>query len=302
MQALPHQRADRVPSDEQVLLLFDILPTNSWASVEAGLSPSLSVPVFGAGQTQTRAHSFMPELLEHMGHGRMQAEAIVSHRIRLADAARGVTAVVPCIPGLVPHVRLFGHVDGGMLGEFFRQQQQAPRDEPVVFELSTLGGDPDIGRRLAQEIRLWREHAGVDVYFLGKTFVYSAGVTVMSAFPVNRRFLTEDTVLLIHERKITKTIELNGALRACKALVDDVLAQLESGQRVEERDFARLVQGSHLSAADLRERVLSRDWYVAAAEALRHGLVAGLIDDSGAAMPLPGAGASLAPPSGSSSA
>lgn len=188
---------------------------------------------------------------------------------------------VPNIPGLVPHIRLFGHVDGGMLSEFFRQQQQAPRDAPVVFELSTLGGDPDIGRRMAQEIRLWREHRQVDVYFLGKTFVYSAGVTIMSAFPVNRRFITEDTVLLVHERKITKTVELKGALRACRALVEDVLAQLESGQRVEDRDFARLVQGSRMTHAELRDRVLTRDWYVPAAEALELGLVANIIDDAG---------------------
>lgn len=188
---------------------------------------------------------------------------------------------VPKIPGLVPHIRLFGHVDGGMLSEFFRQQQQAPRDAPVVFELSTLGGDPDIGRRMAQEIRLWREHRQVDVYFLGKTFVYSAGVTIMSAFPVNRRFITEDTVLLVHERKITKTVELKGALRACRALVEDVLAQLESGQRVEDRDFVRLVQGSRMTHAELRDRVLTRDWYVPAAEALELGLVANIIDDAG---------------------
>jgi ATP-dependent Clp protease protease subunit len=185
------------------------------------------------------------------------------------------------LPTLAPHIRLFGHVDGGMLSEFFRQQREAPKDEPIVFELSTLGGDPDIGRRLAQEIRLWRAHGQVDVYFLGKTFVYSAGVTVMSAFPVDRRFITDDTVLLVHERKITKTIELQGALRACKALVDDVLAQLESGQRVEDRDFARLVQGSKITHEELRERVLSRDWYVPAAQALELGLVANTIDDRG---------------------
>jgi ATP-dependent Clp protease protease subunit len=185
------------------------------------------------------------------------------------------------LPTLAPHIRLFGHVDGGMLCEFFRQQREAPQNEPIVFELSTLGGDPDIGRRLAQEIRLWHAHGQVDVYFLGKTFVYSAGVTVMSAFPVDRRFITDDTVLLVHERKITKTIELQGALRACKALVDDVLAQLESGQRVEDRDFARLVQGSKITHEELRERVLSRDWYVPAAQALELGLVASIIDDTG---------------------
>ena len=189
------------------------------------------------------------------------------------------------LPTLTPHIRLFGRVDAGMLGEFFRQQQDAPRGEALVFELSTQGGDADIGRRLAQEIRQWRQHGQVDVFFLGKTFVYSAGVTIMSAFPVNRRFLTEDTELLIHERKIKKTVELNGALRACTALLQDVLAQLEAGQAVEDSDLVRLVEGTRMSVDMLREHVLSRDWYVTAAQALSLGLVGAMLDDAGRVMP-----------------
>ena len=38
---------------------------------------------------QTHAQRFMPELLEHIGEGRMKPEVIISHRMRLADAARG---------------------------------------------------------------------------------------------------------------------------------------------------------------------------------------------------------------------
>ena len=38
---------------------------------------------------QTHAQQFMPELLEHIGNGRMKPEVIISHRMKLADAARG---------------------------------------------------------------------------------------------------------------------------------------------------------------------------------------------------------------------
>ncbi|MFC5606157.1 zinc-dependent alcohol dehydrogenase [Variovorax soli] len=38
---------------------------------------------------QTHAQRFMPELLENIGEGRMKPEVIISHRMRLADAARG---------------------------------------------------------------------------------------------------------------------------------------------------------------------------------------------------------------------
>ena len=38
---------------------------------------------------QTHVQRFIPELLEHIGEGRMKPEVIISHRMRLADAARG---------------------------------------------------------------------------------------------------------------------------------------------------------------------------------------------------------------------
>ena len=38
---------------------------------------------------QTHAQRFMPELLVHIGNGRMKPEAIITHRMKLADAARG---------------------------------------------------------------------------------------------------------------------------------------------------------------------------------------------------------------------
>jgi threonine dehydrogenase-like Zn-dependent dehydrogenase len=38
---------------------------------------------------QTHVQRFLPELLEHIGNGRLQPHAIVSHRLALEDAARG---------------------------------------------------------------------------------------------------------------------------------------------------------------------------------------------------------------------
>lgn len=42
---------------------------------------------FRMGQTHVQHH--MPELLEHIGNGKLQPEAIVSHNLKLQDAARG---------------------------------------------------------------------------------------------------------------------------------------------------------------------------------------------------------------------
>ena len=44
--------------------------------------------------------------------------------------------------------------------------------------------------------------------FLGKTLVASAGVTVMAAFPKDKRWLTRDAALLIHGRRIVKDLHL----------------------------------------------------------------------------------------------
>lgn len=181
------------------------------------------------------------------------------------------------IPRLAPDIRLYGSVGPNMLAEFFRQQAEAPQTGPLVLELSSNGGDADLGRRIAQELRLWQEKQGREVWFLGKTYLFSAGVTVMSAIPSSRRFLTADCEVLIHERKMQKELRLDGALRACRAAVQDVLAEIESGQRLERRDFAALAEGTTLSVDDIAERVFDKDWYLSADQALELGLVAGVI-------------------------
>lgn len=181
------------------------------------------------------------------------------------------------LPSLAPDIRLFGKVSDDMLGEFFRQQAAVEPGRPVVLELSTSGGDADVGRRIAQEIRLWQMQAGCELFFLGKTYVYSAGITIMSGFLKSHRFLTADCELLIHERKLKKDIHLDGALRGCLSAVNDLLAQIESGQRLEKQGFEELVKGSSLSAQALIDKVYTKDWYLSADEALAHGLVQGLV-------------------------
>ena len=180
------------------------------------------------------------------------------------------------LPSLAPDIRLFGNVNEAMLSEFFRQQSEARAGAPIVFELSTSGGDAESGRRIAEELRLWQQ-ADTEIFFLGKTYVFSAGITIMSSIPRSHRFLTRDCELLIHERKMTKQITLDGALRSCRAKINDVLAEIESGQRLQTEGFAQLVQGCSLTVQDVEKKVLEKDWYLTAQEALDHGLVAGVV-------------------------
>ena len=176
-----------------------------------------------------------------------------------------------------PDIRLFGKVDESMLSTFLQQQVSARTDKPVTLELSTSGGNADIGRRIANELAQWQRALGVEVRFLGKSFVYSAGVTIMSAIPAARRYLTADCELLVHERKMQKVLHLDGALRGCRTLVLDALAEIDSGQRLERAGFAQLVEGTRLGLDDVMARVLERDWYLTAAEAAELGLVAAVL-------------------------
>ena len=93
-----------------------------------------------------------------------------------------------------PTIRLSGSVGHPMVASFFDQLLPVLEVKgSILVELFTDGGDAEIGRRLAEEIR--------DVWFLGKTLIASAGVTVMAAFPKDKRWLTHDAALLIHGRR-----------------------------------------------------------------------------------------------------
>lgn len=181
----------------------------------------------------------------------------------------------PVLPSLSPDIRLIGNIDESMLQNYLDQSAKVEGDGPIVLELSTSGGEADTARRLAQEVRMLSQAR--EVFFLGKTYVYSAGITVMAAVPPSHRFLTRDTVLLVHERRIERTVQLSGALRSAVSVMQDLMAELEIGQSLERRGFEKLVEGSELTADELLERVMQKDWYMPADEALSLRLVAGLV-------------------------
>jgi len=176
-----------------------------------------------------------------------------------------------------PQVRLNGPVDDAMLRTFLDALAAAEDGEgPLTLELTTNGGDADVGRRIATDLRLFRERAGRRTIFLGKAIVYSAGVTILSAFPKEDRWLAQGTLLLIHCRQLNRSLGFEGPLKAARMRVEALLEEIDAGLEVEEDDFDDLVAGSRVPIAELLERAQS-GWYVRADEALQRGLVAGLI-------------------------
>ncbi|QFU16761.1 peptidase S14 [Microvirga thermotolerans] len=184
---------------------------------------------------------------------------------------------MPDAPHLAkPDIRLYGSVDDAMFHDFQDKLSKLPEGRPVVVELMTFGGDADVGRRIALEVRLARRRTGQDFYFLGKTVVYSSGVTVMAAFPRANRYLTRDTVLLIHGRRMDKQVHFTGSLSTCIQIAKDTLAQLETGVRLEREGFAELIAGSDVGEEEIF-RLAETSWYLTADEALSRGLIAGIL-------------------------
>lgn len=175
-----------------------------------------------------------------------------------------------------PNVRLHGSVDETMLSAWIAQTAALPSDAPLVLELTTTGGDAEVGRRIADDVRLLKVQDGRRTMLIGKTVVYSAGVTIMGGFDVVDRWLSRDAVLLLHGRKLTKSLSLDGPLRSERPKVEALLAEIDDGLRLEEAEFSRLLQGSTVSLTELQNRIVG-DWYLTADEALERGLIAGVV-------------------------
>jgi ATP-dependent protease ClpP protease subunit len=175
-----------------------------------------------------------------------------------------------------PQISLIGEIDKFSVERFLdqlRQAEQAGGD--VALEVTTMGGDAEMARRIVLEVDTARSRLKGRFLFLGKTVVYSAGITIMSAFPCRDRWLAADAMLLIHGRKLDKTVEVSGPIRASIPMVEALLRQLKTGIVHEDENFRRLIDDCNIDLDELREKAL-HNWYLPAEEALERGLVGGI--------------------------
>jgi ATP-dependent protease ClpP protease subunit len=172
-----------------------------------------------------------------------------------------------------PAIALWGAVDDAMYNNFRAQLANAPAEGLVVVELSTLGGDPEVARMMGEDIRYYSElEPGRRFVFLGKAAIYSAGTTFMSFFARCNRYLTRGTRLMIHERKLIKTIALDGPLSTLVANVEATLNEIRASIEIQNEGFAHLIQGSSVGMDELLRRAPS-NWYIEAQEAKKLGLI-----------------------------
>ncbi|GLS42730.1 ClpP family protease [Methylobacterium brachythecii] len=172
-----------------------------------------------------------------------------------------------------PSVLLSGPVDYDMYRDFRRQFEQASEKTLVVVELSTLGGDPEVARMMGEDIRYHSDLSPERRFvFLGKAAIYSAGTTFMSFFARPNRYLTRGTRLMIHERKLSKELQINGPLTTCVATVKATLHEIESSIVIQNEGFENLIRGSTVSIEDVLQRA-PYNWYIEANEAKQLGLI-----------------------------
>ncbi len=176
-----------------------------------------------------------------------------------------------------PAILLSGPVDYEMYARFREQLDRASERGLVVVELSTLGGDPEVARMMGEDVRF---HSDLDpgrrIVFLGKAAIYSAGTTFMSFFARANRYLTRGARLMVHERRLVKTLRIDGPLSACVADVEATLNEIRGSIEIQNEGFANLVRGSQVSLEEVLRRAPS-NWYVEAQEAVRLGLVEAVI-------------------------
>jgi ATP-dependent protease ClpP protease subunit len=172
-----------------------------------------------------------------------------------------------------PTILLSGSVDYDMYARFRDQLGAAPTEGLIVVELSTLGGDPEVARMMGEDIRFHSDMEPARRFvFLGKAAIYSAGTTFMSFFAIANRFLTRGTRLMIHERKMTKTLEIAGPLTTCIATVEATLNEIRTSIAIQNEGFENLIRGSAVTMDEVLRKAPC-NWYIEAQEALELGLI-----------------------------
>jgi ATP-dependent protease ClpP protease subunit len=177
----------------------------------------------------------------------------------------------------VPAVQLSGPVDERMYASFRSQLASAPAEGLVVIELSTLGGDPEVARVMGEDVRF---HSDVEparrIVFLGKAAIYSAGTTFMGFFARPNRYLTRGTRLMIHERKLCRTLTLDGPLTSCIATVQATLNEISASIEIQNEGFQNLIAGSQVTIDEVLQKAPA-NWYIEAREARDLGLIEAVI-------------------------
>ena len=250
-----------------------------WAAAAAVAAPAVAAVLPKAsGEEETQEEE--PSTSESERPSPPSPEPQQEHRqqVEIIPADPRNPATQPASQSLAsPGIRLYGTMDAAMYAEFSEMLSEQAPGGPIVIALTTMDGDPEIARSMAEDIRLLRDRGRREIIFLGKTAVYSAGVLFMAAFPVGQRYLTRATKLLITENKRAQPIQLaGGSLRSVASQLEHARREIQREIDQEDDDFRAISEGSNVSVQELREKAPG-DWYITASEAKAMGLIAEVV-------------------------
>jgi hypothetical protein len=75
---------------------------------------------------------------------------------------------------------------------------------------------------------------------------------------------------------MTKDLHLEGPLGSCRRVLEEMIADIDHGLRLEEQGFSELIEGSSVTREEITRRAYG-GWYLSAQDALDLRLVAGLV-------------------------
>jgi NOL1/NOP2/fmu family ribosome biogenesis protein len=81
---------------------------------------------------------------------------------------------------------------------------------------------------------------------------------------------------MVHERKMSATLPIEGPLTTCIATVEAKLNELRASIEIQNEGFENLVRGSSVTLDEVIRRAPS-NWYIEAEEAKSLGLIEGVL-------------------------
>jgi hypothetical protein len=99
--------------------------------------------------------------------------------------------------------------------------------------------------------------------FVGKAAIYSAGLTFMSFFARGNRYVARGSRLMIHERKLSKTLTIDGPLTSCLASARATLNKIECSIAIQNEGFENLIRESQVTMEEVITKA-PNNWYLEA--------------------------------------
>jgi ATP-dependent protease ClpP protease subunit len=174
-------------------------------------------------------------------------------------------------------IHLIGRVDEKML-EKFRVDRAKLFDgaspAEVIVTLTTGGGDVAWGWAIFDELKVLAHMTSLRLLCVG--MIYSMGVAIAMALPLDRRFASEHASFYMHKSQLTYGERREGVEEDHENEYREYGARIDFFKQNSEMIVAGISQGTNLSLDDVRT-LFKQPRYLSASEAVEKRLVSGVV-------------------------